>query len=95
MKKRDFLKQCTVGLLTAACSTLAPIAHAQAVKLVGTTAIVEHPALNAIHKGVEDELKAQGWVPGKNLKLNCIFRIRKRYCGLPNFISEKGILKML
>lgn len=69
MKKRDFLKQCTVGLLTAACATLAPIAHAQAVKSVGITAIVEHPALNAIHKGVEDELKAQGWVPGKNLKL--------------------------
>ena len=69
MKKREFLKRCTVGALVAASVAWASVAHAQAVKSVGITAIVEHPALNAIRKGVEDELKALGWVPGKNLKI--------------------------
>jgi putative ABC transport system substrate-binding protein len=35
---------------------------------VAVTAIVDHPALDAVRKGVEDELKAQGWQAGKNLK---------------------------
>ena len=35
---------------------------------MAVTAIVDHPALDAVRKGVEDELKAQGWQAGKNLK---------------------------
>jgi len=35
---------------------------------VSITAIVEHPALDATRKGVEDELKAAGFHAGKNLK---------------------------
>jgi putative ABC transport system substrate-binding protein len=35
---------------------------------VSVTAIVEHPALDATRKGVEDELKAAGYQSGKNLK---------------------------
>ena len=38
-------------------------------KTVGITAYVDHPALDAVRKGVEDELKALGWEDGKNLKL--------------------------
>ena len=48
---------------------LASVAHAQTVKSVGITAIVDHPALNSARKGVEDELKALGWEPGKNIKI--------------------------
>ena len=49
---------------------LLPLAQAQTapVKSVAVTAIVDHPALDAVRKGVEDELKAQGWQAGKNLK---------------------------
>ncbi|MBK1696310.1 ABC transporter substrate-binding protein [Rhodovibrio salinarum] len=36
-------------------------------KSVAVTAIVEHPALDAVRDGVRDELEAQGYVPGENL----------------------------
>lgn len=39
------------------------------IKQVAITSIVEHPALDSVRKGVEDELKAQGYIVGKNLKL--------------------------
>ncbi|WP_392565989.1 ABC transporter substrate-binding protein [Utexia brackfieldae] len=38
-------------------------------KFVAITAIVEHPALDSVRQGVEDELKEQGYIQGKNLKL--------------------------
>ena len=69
MQKREFLKRCAISALLASSAALASVAHAQAVKSVGITAIVEHPALDSARKGVEDELKAQGWVVGKNLKV--------------------------
>ena len=37
-------------------------------KSVSVTAIVEHPALDAVREGVKDELAAAGFQPGKNLK---------------------------
>lgn len=37
-------------------------------KSVGVTAIVEHPALDAVRDGVKDGLAAAGFVEGKNLK---------------------------
>ncbi len=43
-------------------------AASQADKSVAITQIVEHPALDAVRKGVKDELAAQGFVVGKNLK---------------------------
>ncbi len=69
MQKREFLKRCAISALVASSAALASVAQAQAVKSVGITAIVEHPALDSARKGVEDELKAQGWVVGKNLKV--------------------------
>ena len=39
------------------------------VKYVAITAIVEHPALDNVRKGVEDELKANSYINGENLKL--------------------------
>lgn len=38
-------------------------------KYVEITAIVEHPALDNVRKGVEDELKDNGYIVGQNLKL--------------------------
>lgn len=38
-------------------------------KFVAITAIVEHPALDSVRQGVEDELKENGYIEGKNLKL--------------------------
>ncbi len=69
MQKREFLKRCAISALVASSAAVASVAQAQAVKSVGITAIVEHPALDSARKGVEDELKAQGWVVGKNLKV--------------------------
>lgn len=39
------------------------------IKFVAITAIVEHPALDNVRKGVEDELKEEGYNVGDNLKL--------------------------
>lgn len=43
-------------------------AAAQEKVFVAVTAIVEHPALDAARDGVRDELKANGYEPGKNLR---------------------------
>lgn len=40
------------------------------VKKVAITAIVEHPALNAVHQGVVDELAEQGFKDGEQVKIN-------------------------
>lgn len=45
-------------------------AAAADIKTVAITAIVEHPALDAVRKGVIDELAAEGFTEGKNLKVN-------------------------
>ncbi|MCZ2105031.1 MAG: ABC transporter substrate-binding protein [Comamonadaceae bacterium] len=56
----------TLGALTLALATIAP-ASAQE-KSVAVTAIVEHPALDAVRDGAKDALKAAGFEEGKNLK---------------------------
>lgn len=43
---------------------------AQNTKKLAITAIVEHPALDDVRRGVLDELKAQGFEEGKNLQLD-------------------------
>jgi putative ABC transport system substrate-binding protein len=43
---------------------------AGAVKNVAVTAIVEHSALNAIRDGIKDQLTADGYIAGKNLKFD-------------------------
>lgn len=42
---------------------------AVAMKTVAITQIVEHPALDATYQGILDELRDQGYLPGKNIKL--------------------------
>ncbi|WP_083457558.1 ABC transporter substrate-binding protein [Herbaspirillum hiltneri] len=51
-------------VLAAVCSAPALAAD----KAVLVTAIVEHPALDAVRDGVKDELKEEGFEAGKNLK---------------------------
>ncbi|HCL85230.1 MAG TPA: ABC transporter substrate-binding protein [Comamonadaceae bacterium] len=52
----------------ALAAALAPATHAADTKSVAVTAIVEHPALDAVRDGVKDGLKAAGFEEGKNLK---------------------------
>ena len=56
-----------LSTLALALAAAAPFAHA-AEKTVAVTAIVEHPALDAVRDGVRDELKAAGFENGKTLK---------------------------
>jgi putative ABC transport system substrate-binding protein len=56
----------TTGLLLGGVLLGGPVA-AQDVT-VAVTAIVEHPALDAVRDGVRDELKAAGYEDGKNFK---------------------------
>ena len=62
--KKHFL---TVGAVAVALAIHAVPAIA-AQKSVAVTAIVEHPALDAVRDGVQDALKKAGYEPGKNLK---------------------------
>ncbi|OSI11254.1 ABC transporter substrate-binding protein [Neisseria zoodegmatis] len=67
------------AVLLAACSPAeqksntaasSPAAEPAANKKIAITAIVEHPALDAVRKGVIDELKAKGYEEGKNLTID-------------------------
>lgn len=66
----SYNKKLTLRALVAALS-MAAVCSAPALaadKSVSVTAIVEHPALDAIRDGVKDELKDEGFEAGKNLK---------------------------
>lgn len=58
-----------IGLVGTQASAAPQTAPAPAPKSVAITAIVEHPALDAIRDGVQDALKRAGYVAGKNLRL--------------------------
>lgn len=51
-----------------ACTLPLGAAHAAGEKSVAVTAIVEHPALDALRDGVREALKEAGFEEGKNLK---------------------------
>ena len=60
-------KRTLLTLLISAAVAL-PLSGYAADKHVAITQIVEHPALDAATKGVKDELAAQGFIEGENLK---------------------------
>jgi putative ABC transport system substrate-binding protein len=64
MKKLSLSTLLSTLVLAAVCSAPALAAD----KTVLVTAIVEHPALDAVRDGVKDELKDEGFEAGKNLK---------------------------
>jgi putative ABC transport system substrate-binding protein len=55
---------------TAASSASATATQAGDSKYVAITAIVEHPALDAVRQGVIEELNNEGFKEGQNLKIN-------------------------
>lgn len=69
MKKTNSRALLSLLASTVVCGALATSVHAdQAEKSVAITQIVEHPALDAVRKGVKDVLAENGWEAGKNLK---------------------------
>lgn len=56
-------------LLGALLLTATGLAQADEPKTVAITQIVEHPALDAVYQGVKDELEAQGYSDGDNLRI--------------------------
>ncbi|MDO4907808.1 ABC transporter substrate-binding protein [Neisseria sp.] len=75
---KKYVLGAAAALLLAACSpaeqAAAPAASGTAAaagnKKIAITAIVEHPALDAVRKGVIDELKSKGYEEGKNLTVD-------------------------
>ena len=69
--KQVLIRRAVLSSVALACAgLLSPVAMADTkMKTVGITAYVDHPALDAARKGVEDELKALGWEDGKTLKV--------------------------
>lgn len=61
------LKRHILTLLAAATFTL--VSQAQEVKNIAITSIVEHPALDNIRKGVQDELSENGYINNDNIKI--------------------------
>lgn len=60
----------SVFALLIICPPFLTFAQQNEIKHVAITAIVEHPALDSVRKGVEDELNANGYIIGKNLKVD-------------------------
>lgn len=56
-------------LASALLITGVSLAQADDTRTVAVTQIVEHPALDAVHQGVRDELAERGYEEGKNLSL--------------------------
>jgi len=66
------MKRSRWGLMASAAALAAILFAADQVRsadpvTIAVTAIVEHPALDAVRDGVRDELEAQGYVQGKDL----------------------------
>lgn len=71
-KKTLFILGLTAACLLSACSQSEQGSKVDDTntKKVAITAIVEHPALDAVRQGVIDELRAEGYEQGKNLQLD-------------------------
>jgi putative ABC transport system substrate-binding protein len=70
LSRRTLASAGRLGTLAALALALgARAAPAAEVRTVAVTQIVEHPMLDAARKGLKDELAAEGFVEGRNLKL--------------------------
>ncbi|WP_158043922.1 ABC transporter substrate-binding protein [Skermanella pratensis] len=56
--------------LACLCAVPGPVRAQVQSKSVAVTAIVEHPALDAVRDGVRDELAEQGWKAGETLRFD-------------------------
>ncbi|MDB5777049.1 MAG: transporter substrate binding family protein [Herbaspirillum sp.] len=66
--KLSFLRESVAAAVLLGMMGAAGMAAHAADKVVEVTAIVDHAALNAVRDGVRDQLKADGFEVGKNLK---------------------------
>lgn len=80
------LRVVTGALLLAAVGTMPALATD---KTVLVTSFVEHPALDAVRDGTKDELKAEGFDAGKNLKWE--FQSAQGNAGTAGQIAKKFI----
>jgi putative ABC transport system substrate-binding protein len=64
---RGLLRMTCVGALLAS-SLSAAVVHANDVKSVAVTSIVEHPALDSVRDGIRETLAAEGFEEGKTLR---------------------------
>ena len=65
---RNFSKKVLTVLAAVTLATMTSLPALAATKSVAITAIVEHPALDAVRDGVLDALNEAGYIQGKNLK---------------------------
>ena len=65
MSIQNSLRRLLITAALLACTTHLPAKAAE--KSVRITAIVEHPALDAVRQGILDELRQHGYLPGDNL----------------------------
>lgn len=56
-------------LIGASLLAAASLVQAEETRVVAITQIVEHPALDAAHEGIKDELAERGYRVGENLRL--------------------------
>lgn len=75
-----------VGALLLSCLGFA---HADGQRLVAVTQIVEHPALDAVHQGVKDELAERGYNDGEQIKL--LFESAQGNTGIAAQIARKFV----
>ncbi|WP_166263746.1 ABC transporter substrate-binding protein [Marinobacter caseinilyticus] len=75
-----------IGVLLMSC---VGFAQAEERPLVAVTQIVEHPALDAVHQGVKDELAERGYNDGENLTLS--FESAQGNSGIAAQIARKFV----
>lgn len=75
------------GAMALAAVCAAPALAAD--KVVAITSFVEHPALDAVRDGTKDELIAEGFEPGKNLKWD--FQSAQGNAGTAGQIAKKFV----
>src|SRR5262249_19083452 len=66
--RRRLMNRLMRAALAGVLAALAGAASAADTKTVAITQIVDHPALDAARQGVQDELKAEGYTVGQNLR---------------------------
>src|SRR5450830_1429601 len=86
MKRMSLRTMASALTLAALCAGSALAADNKAVLV---TAIVEHPALDAIRDGIKDELKDNGFEAGKNLKWE--FQSAQGNAGTAGQIAKKFV----
>ena len=59
-----------IGTALLAMAAIAPaMAQSDEQRVVAITQIVEHPALDAVYQGIRDELEAQGYNDGEQVRI--------------------------